>query len=162
MADPTREQDKLAGSQSLIKRSDTGNDKAFTSPKAPTPSLILPTKDFFTKFMKVFIESTQAWNRKQAKPWKQLLKARFPKIYSKKSHIDGYHFCQQCGDHFKTSNATEINRTPFAALFLRETISFRWAQHKCRYQSAILITWSKFKTFLWKNLENSQAFIDNI
>ena len=76
--------------------------------------------------------------------------------------MDCYHFCQQCEDHFKTSGATGMNRTPFAASFLRGTISLRWAQHKRRHQSATPITWSEFKTFLRKDLGNSQAFIDNI
>ena len=52
-------QDKLAGAQSG--RSDVGSDKAPTLPKAPTPLLIPPpAKDFFTKFMKVFMMTTQA------------------------------------------------------------------------------------------------------
>ena len=55
-----------------------------------------------------------------------------------------------------------MNCTPFAALFLRGTISLRWAQHKHRYQSTTPITWSEFKIFFQKNLGNSQAFIDNI
>ena len=55
-----------------------------------------------------------------------------------------------------------MNCTPFAASFLCGTISLRWAQHKRRYQGATPITWSEFKTFLRKDLENSQAFIDNI
>ena len=55
-----------------------------------------------------------------------------------------------------------MNRTPFAASFLRGTISLRWAQHKRRHQGATPITWSEFKTFLRKDLGNSQAFIDNI
>ena len=48
------EQDKLAGA-----RSDTGSNKASTLPEAPTPPLIpSPSKDLFTKFMKVFMETT--------------------------------------------------------------------------------------------------------
>ena len=77
------------------------------------------------KFMKAFVESTQAWNQKQVEPWEQLLKARFLEIYSGKSHINCYHFCQQCEDHFKTSGATKMNYTLFAASFLRGTISLR-------------------------------------
>ena len=55
-----------------------------------------------------------------------------------------------------------MNRILFAASFFRGTISLRWAQHKYRHQSATPITWSEFKTFLWKDFGNSQAFIDNI
>ena len=76
--------------------------------------------------------------------------------------MDCYHFYQQCKDYFETSGATGINRTPFAASFLHGTISLRWAQHKRRHQSATLITWLEFKTFLRKDLGNSQAFINNI
>ena len=108
------------------------------------------------------MKSTQARDREQAKPQKQPFKARSLEIYSRKSHIDYYHFCQQYEDYFKTLEATGINRTPFAALFLCGTISLRWAQHKRRHQSATPITWSEFKTFLRKDLGNSQAFIDNI
>ena len=68
-ANPTRKQDELANPQSLATRSDTGSDKVPTPPKALTPleACILPlvplTKDFFTKFMKAFVESTQAQDR---------------------------------------------------------------------------------------------------
>ena len=60
------EENELAGPQSPTKISDAGNDEALippktpTSLKAPTLPLILSTKDFFTKFMKAFVESTQA------------------------------------------------------------------------------------------------------
>ena len=76
--------------------------------------------------------------------------------------MECYHFCQKCKDHFKTSGATGMNHTPFAASFLRGSISLRWAQHKRRHKSITLITWSKFKAFLQKDLESSQAFIDSI
>ena len=97
-----------------------------------------------------------------AEPQEQPLKARSLETYSGKSHMDCYHFCQQCENHFETSGATGMNCIPFAASFLRGTISLRWAQHKRRHQSATPITWSEFKTFLRKDLGNSQAFIDNI
>ena len=76
--------------------------------------------------------------------------------------MECYHFCQQCEDHFETSGATGMNRTPFAASFLRGSISLRWAQHKRRHESATPITWSEFKAFLRKDLGSSQAFIDSI
>ena len=65
-ADFTEEQDKLAGPQDPIKRSDAGNNKALISSKALTPfetptlSLVSFTKDLFTKFMKAFMKSAQA------------------------------------------------------------------------------------------------------
>ena len=76
--------------------------------------------------------------------------------------MECYHFYQQCEDHFKTFGATGINCIPFVALFLRGSISLRWAQHKRRHKSATPITWSKFKAFLRKDIESSQAFIDSI
>ena len=76
--------------------------------------------------------------------------------------MDCYHFCQQCENYFETSGATGMNRTPFAATFLRGAISLRWAQHKRRHERATPITWSEFKAFLRKDLGSSQAFIDSI
>ena len=55
-----------------------------------------------------------------------------------------------------------MNRTPFAATFLRGFISLRWAQHKGRHKRATPITWSEFKAFLGKDLRSSQVFIDSI
>ena len=163
-ADPTREQDELAG-QDLVRGFNAGSNEASTEASTPPKALTPPpvpssTKDLFTKFMKVFMERTQA--QAQAEPRERPFKARSPETYSGKSYMDCYHFCQQCEDYFKTSGATGMNRTSFAASFLRGNISFRWAQHKRRHQSAIPITWLKFKTFLRKDLGNSQAFIDNI
>ena len=155
-ADPTGEQDELAG-QGPVRGFNAGSNeaptKAPTPLEAPTPPLVpSSTKDFFTKFMKVFMETTQA--QALAEPRERPLKARSPETYSGKSHMDCYHFCQQCEDHFETSGATGMNRTPFAASFLRGTISLRWAQHKRRHQSATPIMWSEFKTFLRKDLGN--------
>ena len=63
--DPARELDELAGAQGPIRRynaeSDEAPTKAPTPPEASTPSLVPPTfKDLFTKFMKMFMETTQA------------------------------------------------------------------------------------------------------
>ena len=62
---PAGELDELAGAQGPAKRSNAGSNKAlteaFTPLEASTPSLVpLTSKDFFTKFMKVFMEITQA------------------------------------------------------------------------------------------------------
>ena len=105
--------------------------------------------------MKAFVELTQAWDREQAEPQEQPLKARSLDTYSGKFYMDCYHFCQQYEDHFETLGITKMNHTTFAASFLRGTISLRWAQQKRRYQGATLITWSEFKNFLWKDLGNS-------
>ena len=95
--DPT-EQDELAGAQGG--RSDAGSDEAPTPPEAPPPA---PTsEDLFTKFMKVFMETTQAQAQALAEPWERPLKARTPETYWGKSHMECYHFCQQCEDHFET------------------------------------------------------------
>ena len=54
--DPT-EQDELAGAQGG--RSNTGNNKTPIPPEAPTPTLVPSlSEDLFTKFLKVFIETT--------------------------------------------------------------------------------------------------------
>ena len=152
------EQDELAGS-----RSDASSNEAPTPPKAPTPPLVsLPSEDLFTKFMTVFMETTQSQAQALAELWERLLKARTPEIYWDKSHMECYHFCQQCKDHFETSSATGANRTPFVASFFSGSISLRWAQHKRRHKSTIPITWSEFKAFLRKDLGSSQAFIDSI
>ena len=74
--------------------------------------------------MKVLMETTQA--QAQAEPEEQPFKARFPKTYLRKSHIDCYHFCQQCKDHFETSDTIGMNYTPFAASFLHGIISLKW------------------------------------
>ena len=152
------EQDELAGT---LGRSDASSDEAPTPPKAPTlPFIFPPAEDFFTKFLKMFIETIQA--QALAEPQERPLKARTPETYWGKSHMECYHFCQQCEDHFETSGATGMNRTPFAASFLRGSISLRWAQHKRRHESATPITWPEFKAFLRKDLGSSQAFIDSI
>ena len=126
-ADPTGEQNELASPQSPERRSDAGSNEAPTPPEAPILPLIPPIEDLFTKFMKAFVESTQARDREQAKPWEQPFKARSSETYSGKSYINCYHFYQQCEDYFKTSGATGMNYTLFAVLFFRGTISLKWA-----------------------------------
>lgn len=67
-----------------------------------------------------------------------------------------------CEDHLNTAGATGSNRTPFAALFFRGRISFRWHQHKRRVEGVAPLSWVDFKTFLQKNLGDSRAFVDTI
>ena len=67
LVDSTGELDKLANAQDLVRKSNAGRDEAFTEAstflEACTTPLVPPTsKDLFTKFMKVFMETTQAWN----------------------------------------------------------------------------------------------------
>ena len=70
LANPTKEQDKLASPQDLARRSDADNNKALTSLEALILPLVYPTKDFLTKFMKAFVKSTQTQDREQTEPWK--------------------------------------------------------------------------------------------
>ena len=165
LVDSAEELDELAGTQGPARKSNGRSNEAPTEaptpPEASTPPLVLPTsEDLFTKFMKVFRETTQA--REQLEPRERPLKARTSETYSGKSHINYYYFYQQCEDYFETSSATRMNRNLFAATFFRGVISPRWAQHKRRHKHATFITWSEFKAFLQKDLGNSQAFIDSI
>ena len=64
---PTKKQDELTGAQGLARESNARSNETLTKapifPEAPTLSFIPPlAKDLFTKFMKVFIEITQAWD----------------------------------------------------------------------------------------------------
>ena len=99
-------------------------------------------------------------------PKKQPLKARFPDLYFRKSHLDCYRFCQQCEDHFDTARANGDNRTPFAASFLRDGISTRWTQYKRRHAQEkgpdVVIPWEEFKAFLRENCGNSRTFVKGI
>lgn len=112
--------------------------------------------------MKTYLEAQAQAAPSQSEPRERPLKARFPDLYFGKSHMDCYHFCQQCEDPFDTGRATALNRTSFAASFLRGSISFRWTQYKRRYKEAAPITWSEFKAFLRKNLGDSRLFVDSI
>ena len=70
--------------------------------------------------LKLFVKG-QEYGQLQASsaPYEQPLKAWFPDLYYRNSHLDCYCFCQQCKDHFKTAGANEPNRVPFATSFLR-------------------------------------------
>ena len=58
--DLTGELNELVGVQGPAKSSNVSSDEAPTLPETPTPPLVLLlTKDLFTKFMKVFMETTQ-------------------------------------------------------------------------------------------------------
>ena len=116
-----QKQDELAGA-----KFDADSNKPSTLPKAPTLPLVLPpTKNLLTKLIKVFIQTTQAQAQALAELQKRPLKAKTPETYWSKSHIEYYQICQQCENYFKTSGATEMNRTPFTVSFLRGSISIR-------------------------------------
>ena len=126
---------------------------------APAPGSF---DELFRQFMKAYLES-----QKPSRPLaerERSLKAKVPDVYYEKLHIDCYHFCQQCEDHFETAGATGANRTPFAASFLRGNISVYWTQFKCCHRGEELtpITWTEFKAFLQKNLGESKSFVDSI
>ena len=112
--------------------------------------------------MKAYLESNQG-PKQPLEEREQLLKAKVSDVYYGKSHIDFYHFCQQCEDYFETSWATGTNRTLFAAFFLPGNISVQWTQFKhCRGGEVATITWIEFKAFLRKNLGESKSFVDSI
>ena len=54
---PVGKQDELAG-QGLVRGSNVGSNEAPTPPEVPILPLAPPTEDLFTKFMKVFMETT--------------------------------------------------------------------------------------------------------
>ena len=91
------------------------------------------------------------------------LKARNPDLYYGNSHIESYHFCQQCEDHFETVGAKGHKRVPFATFFLKDRIHHRWQQHKTRIKRnrAAPLSWEEFKTFLKQSLGESDAFVGN-
>ena len=138
--------------------------------RAPNPALttapaVAPSLDnkLFKQFMKAYLEAQVPGQTEiDPEPCKQPLKARFPDLYYGNSHMDCYRFCQQCEDHFETAGAKGPNRIPFAASFLRGSVTQRWLQHKRRRDGAVPMTWVEFKDFLWKNLGDSRAFVDSI
>ena len=77
-ADLIREQDELGGQgtvQGFNAESDEASTEAFTFPKALTlPFVPSSTKDFFTKFIKVFMETTPVQAEALAEPQKQPFK----------------------------------------------------------------------------------------
>ena len=88
---------------------------------APTPAPP-STDELFKRFMKAYLESNQGPSQlpeERERP----LKAKVPDVYYGKLHMDCYHFCQQCEDHFETSWVTGTNQTSFVASFLYENIS---------------------------------------
>ena len=133
-------------------------------PPVPAPAPAKSSKKDLQAMIKVCMDSilqAQAFRLEPAGPREGQLEARPPDLYYGKSHMEFYHFCQQCEDHFATAGATGSNRTPFAASFLRDRISFRWHQHKRRNQTAEApLPWVEFKAFLRKSLGDSRAFVD--
>ena len=95
---------------------------ALISAPVPTPALVLPSfNKLFKQFIKTYLK-LQEPSRPPAER-KQSFKAKVPDVYYKKSHMDCYHFCQQCKNYFETAGAIGVNQTLFAAFFLWVNIS---------------------------------------
>ena len=60
LANPIREQNEFTGPQGIVKRLDTNSNEALTFSETLNLLFVPPTKDFFMKFMKAFMESIQA------------------------------------------------------------------------------------------------------
>ena len=63
-------------------------------------------------------------------PYKQLVKVWFSELYYENSHLDCYHFCQQCKGHFKTARINRPNQIFFATSFLYRAIVQQKHQQK--------------------------------
>ena len=116
-------------------RNPTPGPKLVPAPiPAPIPALAPPSSnELFRQFMKAYLESNQGLRQPLAER-KQSLKVKVLEVYYGKLHMDCYHFCQQCKDHFENAEATGNNQTPFAAFFLHGNISVRWTQYKRRHR----------------------------
>ena len=92
------------------------------SAPAPVPNLApAPTNELFKKFMKAYLESNQG-PRQPPEERKQTFKPKVPKMYYGKLHIDCYHFCQQCENHFETAGVTGFNQTLLQLLLSVRTL----------------------------------------
>lgn len=122
----TEEYNKLIDAQDSVEKSNVNSIKTFIPFKASIlPFVLFFTKKLFIKFMKAFIELTQAQAQTQSEPLERLFQAQIPETYSEKSHIDCYHLYYQYKDHFKTSGATKISCTPFTTPFFYGIISLK-------------------------------------
>ena len=155
------ESDKLAGPEKGTPAPSHASAPIFTPASTPaetqTPKY---TKADLLRILKIFSE-TKGQEPKPEVSRERPLKAKVPDVYFEKSHMDCYHFCQQCKDLFETAGATGSNRTPFAASFLRGNINFRWHQYQ-KQLGGDSVPWEEFKAFLRKNLGDSRAFVDII
>ena len=123
-------------------------DETPVNPPAVKPPVPKYTEEDLQKILRTVLEARAPSDGAREKP----LKARLPDVYCGKSYMECYNFCQQCEDHFATAKAKGPNRIPFAALFFRDRINFRWQQYKQKQDNSIPISWDKFKAFLWRSL----------
>ena len=94
-ANPAGEQDELADTQGPARGSNVGSNEAPTEAPTPLEAPILPlvpppVEELFTKFMKVFIETTHT--QTLAKLWERPIKIKTLENYWGKSHMECYHF----------------------------------------------------------------------
>ena len=83
----------------------------------------LSTNKLFKRFMKGYLESHQGPSQ-PLKEHKRPLKAKMPDVYYGKSHMDCYHFCQQCEDQFETFRPPESTKPPLQLLFFVGTSAY--------------------------------------
>ena len=113
--------------------------------------------------MKAYLEMNQG-SRQPLMECERFFKAKVLENYYSKFHMDYYHFCQQCKDHFETAGITKANQTSLTAFFLCGNINIYWTKYKHRYQSKEFtsISQTEFKAFLQKNLRKSKSFVNSI
>ena len=119
-------EDELARDQVPLEGSNFGSTSpgpASSRDSTPAPAPVLApapapasSNELFKQFMKAYLESNQGPSQPPAKR-ERALKAKVPNVYYGKSHMDCYHFCQQCEDHFETARATGVNEPPLQLLF---------------------------------------------
>ena len=150
----------LSEAPTRLFKAPTGLFKAFAGPPqaslAQDPGANCYSEQDLDKIIQTFLHTSKDGSGDK-------LKAKTPNIYCNRSHIECYNFCQQYKDHFATYEVTEPKQIPFATFFLWDQIDFHWQKHKCELESEslVLISWNKFKVFLYKALGNSRAFMDS-
>lgn len=71
------------------------------------------------KLLRVYTSPKWSFNNEP----RSTLKAHFSNLYSGKSHLDCYQFCQKCEDLFDTTKANSDIHIFFVALLLKNGIS---------------------------------------
>lgn len=112
------------GSEAATVSSHAGTPAPSQAPTLASAPTLFSIDELFKQFIQVYLELVK--NSSLAEPKKKPLKTRFLDIYWGKSHMNCYHFCQQCKDHVDIAGATSLKRIPFVALFLQELINYHW------------------------------------
>ena len=105
-----------------LSRNSTPNTAPIPAPVSASALTPFATNKLFKHFIKTYMESNQGSSQSPAE-CKQLFKTKVLDIDYGKLYIDGYDFCQQCKDYFKTAGATGANQTLFADSFLCKNIN---------------------------------------